>query len=104
MDGGIDEAITDVVVHLAGEAGFRLAEPLMAALLGLSAQRSIRVVLDLSELHFLSSLAMGVLVTFRRGVVRRGGRVRLASTLQEPVREALDRAGLLALFASGEGA
>jgi hypothetical protein len=37
------------------------------------------VTLDLSELRSISSLAMGVLVAYRRGVVRRGGRVRLAA-------------------------
>jgi anti-anti-sigma factor len=54
--------------------------------------------LDLSELRFISSLAMGVLVTFRRGVVRSGGRVRIGEQLQPAVREALSRAGIFDLF------
>jgi hypothetical protein len=41
---------------------------------------------------------MGVLVTYRRGVVRAGGRVRLAAELQPAVHEALARAELLDLF------
>jgi hypothetical protein len=41
---------------------------------------------------------MGVLVTFRRGVVRRGGRVRLANGLLPAVQEALAQAELLDLF------
>jgi anti-anti-sigma factor len=104
MDVDVAEATTETVVRIAGEAGFRLADQLTAALLSLSARRPKLVILDLSGLTFLCSLAMGVLVSFRRGVVRRGGRVRLGKTLQEPVREALDRAGLLGLFASDEGA
>jgi anti-anti-sigma factor len=100
MDVGISEATQEVVVRIAGEAGYRLADPLTAALLRLTAGPPKLVTLDLSELTFICSLAMGVLVSFRRGVIRRGGRVRLGTTLQEPVREALDRAGLLGLFAS----
>jgi anti-anti-sigma factor len=61
------------------------------------------VTLDLSELRFISSLAMGVLVTFRRSVVRTGGRVRLAEGFQPAVKEALTRAGLLDLFATDAG-
>jgi hypothetical protein len=45
---------------------------------------------------------MRVLVEFRRGLVRAGGQARLAAALREPVREALERAGLLALFGSPE--
>ncbi len=39
--------------------------------------------LDLSELTFIASLAMGVLVTFRRDLGRWGGRVRIAGTRPE---------------------
>jgi anti-anti-sigma factor len=95
---GIDEAPGKVVVRIAGEASLRQADKLTAALLGLSARRPSLVTLDLSRLSFLSSLAMGVLVAFRRGIVRAGGRVRLAAAPQEPVREALARAELLNLF------
>jgi anti-anti-sigma regulatory factor len=64
------------------------------------------VTLDLSEVRFLSSLAMGALVAFRRGVVRAGGRVRLFPVFLPEVEEALRRAGLLELFDPypGEGA
>ena len=54
--------------------------------------------LDLSELRSLSCLALGALVAYRRGVVRTGGRVRLARGLQTVVKEALARAGLFDLF------
>jgi hypothetical protein len=62
------------------------------------ARRPASVVFDLSELRFLSSLAMGVLATFCRAAVRAGGRVSRASALHAAVLEALDRARLLDLF------
>jgi anti-anti-sigma factor len=104
VDVGIGEAALEVVFLLAGDADFRLTDGLMAALLRLSARRPTLVILDLSGLRSISSLAMGVLVSFRRDVIRRGGRVRLAKALQEPVREALERAGVLALFGPPEAA
>jgi anti-anti-sigma regulatory factor len=61
------------------------------------------VTLDLSELHSISSLALGVLKGYRRGVVRTGGRVRLAGELQPAVKEALTRAELLHLFERDSG-
>jgi anti-anti-sigma factor len=100
----INETPAEVIVRVAGEVRLGQVDELAAALLCLSARRPALVTLDLSGLSFISSLAMGVLVTFRRGVVRAGGRVRLADTLQGSVREALVRAELLALFDSPEGA
>ena len=55
------------------------------------------VVLDLAELTFLSSLAMGALVEYRRGLSRRGAEVRLAN-VQAQVWLALESAGLGRLF------
>ena len=95
---GVTEAPGEVVVRVAGKGCVGQADALTAGLLGLSARRPPLVTLDLSGLTCVSSLAMGVLVTFRRGVVRAGGRVRLAAPLQGPVHEALERAGLLTLF------
>jgi anti-anti-sigma factor len=92
-----------VVVKLRGEAGVPEAAALEASLLGLVARRPPRVTFDLGELRFISSLAMGVLVAFRRGAVRTGARVCLAASLHPAVREALTRADLLPLFeAAGE--
>jgi anti-anti-sigma factor len=92
------------VVRLRGEAGVAEAGALEASLLRLVARRPARVTFDLSELLFLSSLAMGVLTAFRRGVVRAGGEVRLAPALQPRVCEALDRAGLMGVFEPAGGA
>ena len=48
-----------------------------------------RVVLDLADLTFLSSLGMGALVQYRRGLSRRGIEIRLAK-VQEQVWVALE--------------
>jgi anti-anti-sigma factor len=87
-----------VVVQLRGEAGVREAGALTAALLPLVARRPPCVTFDLGELQFISSLAMGVLVTYRRAAVRTGTRVCLLADLRPAVREALDRAELPGLF------
>jgi hypothetical protein len=68
----------------------------------LSARRAPLVTLDLSRLSLLSTLALGALATFRRGIVRAGGRVRLVPSLQERVRESLERTGMIALFKVAE--
>jgi anti-anti-sigma factor len=100
----VREAPGEVVVRISGEASFTLVGELTAVLLWVTLRRPALVTLDLGGLTFVSCLAMGALVSFRRGVVRAGGRVRLAATLQKPVRESLERAGLLTLFGSPEGA
>ena len=97
---GVTEAPGEVVVRVAGKGCVAQADALAAGLLGLSARRPALLTLDLSGLNCLSCLSMGVLVTFRRGLVRAGGRVRLAASLQESVRAALERAGLFDLFGS----
>jgi anti-anti-sigma regulatory factor len=87
-----------MIVRAAGKGCIGEADALAASLLRLGTLRPRLVTLDLSGLSCVSSLTMGVLVAFWRGVVRTGGRVRLAPSLQEPVRGALARAGLLDLF------
>jgi anti-anti-sigma factor len=89
---------SDLIIRMKGEARSDCAGALQDGLLGPAACRSASVTLDLSELRSISCLAMGVLVAFRRGVVRTGGRVRLAEDVQGAVREALARAELLQLF------
>jgi anti-anti-sigma factor len=95
LEVAIGEAPGEVVVRIAGEAGIAQASELATALLGLTARRPPLVTLDLNALSSVSCLALGVLTAFRRAIVRAGGQVRLAAALQEPVRGALVRAGLL---------
>jgi anti-anti-sigma factor len=84
-------------VAIKGEASFDQAEVISAQLLRIPLEASALVVLDLAELTFLSSLAMGALVAYRRGLGRRGVAVRLAN-VQAPVWLALESAGLGKLF------
>jgi anti-anti-sigma factor len=93
-----------LVIRVTGVAGVKQSGALLSGLLAASARRPAVATLDLSELRFLSSLAMGVLVAYRRGVARAGGRVRLAAGLQPAVKEALTRAELLDLFETTEDA
>jgi anti-anti-sigma factor len=93
-----------MIVRLRGEAGMVEAGALEAALLRLAARRPAKVTFDLSELELISSLAMGVLWAYCRGVVRTGGRVWLAPELRPRVRETLSRAEQLSLFHVGSGA
>ena len=67
-----------LTVAIRGEASYEQAEIISAQLLRISLDAYSLVVLDLAELTFLSSLAMGALVAYRRGVWRRGVEVRLA--------------------------
>ena len=86
-----------LLVAICGEASFDQAEVISAQLLRIPLDRYSLVVLDLAELTSLSSLAMGALVEYRRGLCRRGIEVRLAN-VQAPVWLALELAGLGELF------
>jgi anti-anti-sigma factor len=94
---GVQRAPHCLCVAIQGEAGFEQAEVLSAELLRIPLDGYSLVVLDLAELTFLSSLAMGALVEYRRGLRRRGIEVRLAN-VQAQVWLALESAGLLPLF------
>jgi anti-anti-sigma factor len=94
----ISQTADDMLIRVKGEATVECAGPLLDGLLAPAARHPAVVTLDLSELRCISSLAMAVLVIFRRGVVRTGGRVRLAEELQPAVKEVLVRAELFDLF------
>jgi anti-anti-sigma factor len=84
-------------VAIQGEASFDQAEVISAELLRIPLDAYTLIVLDLAELTFLSALAMGALVEYRRGLGRRGIEVRLAN-VPAPVWLALESAGLGPLF------
>jgi anti-anti-sigma factor len=86
-----------LIVAIRGEARFDQAEVISAGLLRIPLEAYSLVVLDLAQLTSLSSLAMGALVEYRRGLCRRGIEVRLAN-VQAPVWLVLERAGLGELF------
>ena len=86
-----------LLVTIQGEASFDQAEVLSAQLLHVPLDGATLVVFDLAGLTFLSSLAIGALISYRRGMARRGVKVRLAN-VQPPVWMALESAGLSRLF------
>jgi anti-anti-sigma factor len=86
-----------LLVAFKGEAGFEQAEVISAQLLRIPREGYALVVLDLAELTYLSSLAMGALVEYRRGLYRRGAEIRIAN-VQAQVWLALESAGLGKLF------
>ena len=86
-----------LLVAIKGEASFDQAEFISAQLLRIPLEAYSLVVLDLAGLTFLSSLAMGALVEYRRGLGRRGVELRLANVSAQ-VWSALERAGLWKLF------
>jgi hypothetical protein len=94
----VSQSADGMVIRVKGEARPHCVGALMNGLLAPAACRPALVTLDLSELRSISWLAMGALVAYRRGVVRNGGRVRLAEELQPAVKEALARAELFELF------
>lgn len=86
-----------VLLALKGEAGFRETAVLQAHLTAILARKPLLVVLDLAELRFIASMALGMLVEFRRAVLRFGGRLRLVD-LRPHVAEVFRRARLDDLF------
>jgi len=86
-----------LLVAIKGEASFDQAEVISAELLRIPPEAYALVVLDLAELTFLSSLAMGALIEYRGGLCRRGVEVRLANVPAQ-VWLALESAGLGKLF------
>ena len=84
-------------VAIRGEASFDQAEVISAQLLRVPLEGASLVVLDLAGLTSISSLAMGALVEYRRGLGRRGVEVRLTSVPAQ-VWLALELAGLGKLF------
>ena len=84
-----------VVVYLRGEMGLKL-DGMEVAFERVAARKPPLVVVDLSGLSFVSSLAMGLLVALRGGT-RHQSSVRLAGA-KGMVRDSLARARLTDLF------
>jgi anti-anti-sigma factor len=68
-----------VLVRLEGEAGILGLEKLQFAFARVIARRSRLAVLDLSQLTYVTSLAIGQLVRLQRDLGRWNGRVKIAS-------------------------
>ncbi len=86
-----------LIVGLIGDAGVTTGPQLERELTRVCAQRPGLLILDLSNLSFISSLVMGQLVAAHHAVKRAGGMMLLAAT-QPQVMETLMRARLQTLF------
>jgi anti-anti-sigma factor len=89
---GVEKRDGAIVVSLAGELDLYNAEDVRAALLECCAQEPAVLVLDLAEVTFIDSTALGVLIEARSRLADRGG-FRLAAPGLE-VRRALEVSGL----------
>lgn len=88
----IDRAEDVTVVRLAGELDLYNAPELREALVGLAAERPARLVLDLAEVEFVDSTALGVLIEARSRMENRKAFLLAAPGLE--TRRALQISGL----------
>lgn len=85
------------IVHLHGEGDYQTAEQFAGALLPILAEQPDRIILEMTELTFIASMFIGYMVKIRHQVHACGGSVLLVG-VQQPVRQALETAGLLWYF------
>jgi anti-anti-sigma factor len=93
----VTECKRATVVHLKGCVDIASVDRLEFVLMRVLDQSPNLVVLDLSELQQLSSLAIGKLMTFRRAIVYSGGDVKLGPMCPE-IRSELESLQLIDWF------
>ena len=93
---GVDTVGAARVVHLGGELDLYNAAQVRAGLAEACAETPERVVVDLSEVEFIDSTALGVLIETRAKLDNRGGLLLAAPGLE--TRRALQISGLDKLF------
>jgi anti-anti-sigma factor len=86
----VDSVGNAVVVKLAGDLDLYNAEQVRSALVGVIDQAPSRIVIDASEVEFIDSTALGVLIDAHRKLE---GGLRVASP-QDPIRRALQISGI----------
>lgn len=86
----VDEVGTAVVVRLGGELDLYNAEQVRGALAEAAQRRPARLVVDMSQVEFMDSTALSVLVEARKAT---GGQFRLAGP-REDTRRTLEVSGL----------
>jgi anti-anti-sigma factor len=86
-----------IVVTIKGDAGMAFIGQLQQELSRVCEAKPELVVLDMGELAFISSMGMGTLVNFKKGVEKCGGTVKIAA-LQPMLAEAFRRARLTEMF------
>jgi anti-sigma B factor antagonist len=97
---GVEEVGTAYVVRLAGELDLYNAGQVRTALADASAQAPERIVVDLGEVEFIDSTALGILIETRTKLDNRGGLLLAAPGLE--TRRALQISGLDRIFAVHE--
>jgi anti-sigma B factor antagonist len=97
---GVDAVGDARVVRLGGELDLYNAAHVRAALADACAQAPERIVVDLGEVEFIDSTALGVLIETRTKLVNRNGFLLAAPGLE--TRRALQISGLDKLFAVHE--
>jgi anti-sigma B factor antagonist len=89
---GIESIDGVVVVQLSGELDLYNADQIRHALAGVAADNPDRVVVDLSDVEFIDSTALGVLIEARAGIENRDAF--LLAAPREETRRALKVSGL----------
>jgi anti-sigma B factor antagonist len=97
---GVEEVGTAYVVRLGGELDLYNAGQVRTALADASAKAPERIVVDLGEVEFVDSTALGILIETRAKLDNRGGLLLAAPGLE--TRRALQISGLDQLFAVHE--
>jgi anti-sigma B factor antagonist len=93
---GVDAVGSAVVIRLGGELDLYNAAQVRSALVDAYAQSPERIVVDLGEVEFIDSTALGVLIETRAKLNNRGGLLLAAPGLE--TRRALEISGLDKLF------
>ena len=93
---GVDAVGTAVVIHLGGELDLYNAAQVRSTLVDAYAQAPERIVVDLGEVEFIDSTALGVLIETRAKLNNRDGLLLAAPGLE--TRRALEISGLDKLF------
>jgi anti-sigma B factor antagonist len=93
---GVEEVGTARVVRLGGELDLYNSAEVRSALVDACAQAPERIVVDLGEVEFIDSTALGVLIETRAKLDNRGGLILAAPGLE--TRRALQISGLEKLF------
>jgi anti-sigma B factor antagonist len=94
---GVEEVGTACVVRLGGELDLYNAGQVRTALADASAQAPERIVVDLGEVEFIDSTALGILIETRTKLNNRGGLLLAAPGLE--TQRALKISGLDQIFA-----
>jgi anti-sigma B factor antagonist len=93
---GVDAVGSAVVIRLGGELDLYNAAQVRSALADAHAQTPERIVVDLGEVEFIDSTALGVLIEIRAKLDNRDGLLLAAPGLE--TRRALEVSGLDKLF------